>query len=254
MQDHAIEPELMQPPPRRVQPNSTWWAQRIMGLVCVLVFVGIPIGMWLGETRPVRLLAAEGRTVSGQVIGKRTYHGKSTSYRVDYTFRDASGVGRVSSHSVRWARYISLNEGGPVEVTYLPDRPDVSRPWRVTAEDASSAGVQFLVFAIIFGIVSGVGVYACEWDARKHYALAERGEVAAAYVLSARKVRTKNGAIWRLTYTFADRLGREHEARVSANASRLRDVREGSRLTVLYLPERPKVTLPYAALNVRVIG
>ncbi len=248
-----IPPELTQPP-RRVRPTAAWWAQRVVGWVGPGLLLVMIAAVWLTDAGPIRQLASGGRVTTGEVAGLRVVRGKSTTYKVEYRFRDEAGVTHEARSSVRHSIYSALREGGPVEVAYLPERPQVSRPWRVSAEDARD---RTTLICLLLGITVPLGAAIaglCEWDTRKHYALAQRGDVAVARVTSARKVQAKGGPMWVTTYTFQDGLGREQAAKGNVSVRHVPEVREGTPLTVLYLRERPEVSLPYAALMVRVVG
>lgn len=251
MDDYVIEPELARPAPRPVRPKAGWWGQRVLGFGLLLAFPVANLCMWTCGVKRVREVHDRGRVAVGVVEHLREVHGKSTSYHVDYSYRDGSGNSHSGHRAVSHSVFRSLTEGGPVDVTYLPENPGIKRLGRVTDRDV--AHINWFAFFLFFG--SGAlclgGFAACEKDARKHYALGERGQAAVGEVTELRVYRGKSTA-YCVRYAFKDALGQTHSRQARARKQLYESLSEGTRLTILYDPKRPQVSLLYAELMVSV--
>jgi hypothetical protein len=98
-------------------------------------FVGMPfliIGIYTGiqtMTQQGRL-QREGQSVQGMVLTKAIQGGKKSSnesYQITYRFSTANGKVVMGEASVSLEIWDRLEERGPVQVTYLPDKPQSNR-------------------------------------------------------------------------------------------------------------------------------
>ena len=106
-------------------------------IIITLAIVGALVwrGMQFGE------LARHGLPVTGIVVRKfRTGSGKAGSMgrRIAFCYVAADGVEHRRAATVASSKWAELEEGGPIQLVYLPAKPGVSAPaWLV--EDARKA-------------------------------------------------------------------------------------------------------------------
>ncbi|GAA2824049.1 hypothetical protein EDC40_105152 [Aminobacter aminovorans] len=106
-------------------------------IIITLAIVGALVwrGMQFGE------LARHGLPVTGIVIRKfRTGAGNAGSMgrRIAFSYVAADGVEHRRAATVSGSKWVELEEGGPIQLVYLPEKPGVSAPaWLV--EDARKA-------------------------------------------------------------------------------------------------------------------
>lgn len=251
MEDYMIEKELTLPPPRTVHPKASWWGERLFGFALLIAFPVANVCMWTYGVQRIHSLRDRGQVVQGVVEGLYEEHGKSTSYDVVYTFTDEHGDGHHGHRQISEASYQSLEEGGPVEVTYLPDNPEVSRPWRVEDGHVTTMDGEALVLFLLSAPVLVGCFIACEKDVRKHYYLGERGTAVTGEVTGFREVRGKH-TDYKVAYSFKDLFGNAYSKEVSVRKAFYDSLSTGSPLTILYDPERPQVSLLYTQLKVSV--
>lgn len=103
-----------------------WWA--LFPLLFIIAFIGIAV--WRG--RQFGALACHGVTVPGTVVKKfrsGSADGElSRGRRIAFTYRGPDGQEYRRAASVTLGKWHELEEGMPIEVVCLPDRPGVSAP------------------------------------------------------------------------------------------------------------------------------
>ena len=109
------------PPANPDESLTTAW---LLLIASVAILCGV---LWFGAFPEIRL-AAEGREVSGQVTGRHTESGRSTSYYLHYSFVDADGGARVALGRVAFETYRDARLGDPITVVYVPSAPGIQRP------------------------------------------------------------------------------------------------------------------------------
>ena len=97
----------------------------------------------------------EGQSTQGMVLTKAIQVGKKSSdssYRITFCFTTADGKVVNGSASVSPELWDGLEERGPVQVTYLPDKPQSNR-----VDGKKVDWMLPIVFAIVGGIVTSLG-------------------------------------------------------------------------------------------------
>jgi len=134
-----------------------WFSGIFLTIGSLFLVVGLSVGVhrYNIEDR----LMKEGRTVEGMVLTKKIHtasrkQGKrsSPSYRVTFQFVPTQGASIDGTAEVKMEVWDSLEERGPIQVTYLPDEPEHYR-----VEGQTSGWVLPMVFAAIGGLLAPVG-------------------------------------------------------------------------------------------------
>lgn len=89
------------------------------------------IGLLVWRGRQVGELARRGQSVQGTVVRKfRTGMGNAGSMgrRIAFTYRGPDGREYRRAASITTSKWMDLEEGGPIELVFLPDKPGVSAP------------------------------------------------------------------------------------------------------------------------------
>ena len=123
-------------------------------LVLFLIFVGMGVYTVRGGQAALeryRLLDTRGQAASGQVTGKSMTGSKNTRYLLDYTFTDAGGARRDGVSPVSSSVYYATQTGGPVSVTYLPDRKNVATIGQSVGKRDAQTDVHAGYFLIVLG-------------------------------------------------------------------------------------------------------
>ncbi len=138
----------------------------------IFLLAGVPVliaGVWLltGVFAQQRI-DKEGRPAQGTILSKtrstsstsRSTTSSTTSYSVTYRFTTSTGEIRRGSARVDRRTWEELIERGPVEVSYLPESPEVSRiPGQIDLTLMSSLFVGLGALAVLVGSVTfGLGV------------------------------------------------------------------------------------------------
>jgi len=183
-------------------------------------------------------LDREGAAAEATVTRVWRTGGKSTSYRLSYTFE----VGRqpVGGHSqAPHDLWRTLKVGDRIPVRYIPADPSVNHPasWPVSVTPewiVAFVPASFLAITAIFG-----------WMIRRQWRLLAEGRPAPGVVTKARRV--KNQRI--LHYEFRTMDGAVRKGR--SNARHLYAI--GEPVCVLYDPERPGTSQVYPLPFVRLV-
>lgn len=110
-------------------------------VLVIVVFAAAFIGIAVWRGRQFGELARRGVPVTGQVVKKfRTGSGKAGAKgkRIAFTYRGPDGAEYRRAASIVTSKWREFEEGSPIELVCLPDKPGVSAPaWLV--EDARKA-------------------------------------------------------------------------------------------------------------------
>lgn len=140
-----------------------WW--RPLLFVCALL-VAPALTVWHGWT--YARLVDDGVAATAAVTGRtRNYSNRSTSYYVEYAFRDFAGRRWSGSQRIDETIYAQLRVGQPIEIVYSRSNPDLSVAYMSVLREQ----VTFLSFvSLIIAIIAGGTAW---WW---HYALAKTRE------------------------------------------------------------------------------
>jgi hypothetical protein len=250
--NHPFEPELAQPPPRRIcgRGGRGDGCLRVFILPHTIVGMGLLVG---AVTRTLIWLAVLlfGTEIQGQVVRKTESRGSKGHwfYSVEYTFR-LDGVDYTDRVSLGEADYAAVKEGQVVDVRavkWMPERghwPQLRGYWPLWE-------VGILWFAALFwnGILSVFlwQAYGRPWFQRR---LVCHGLVTTGVVRDVRFGRNRGTPCWKIRYEYAcapddEESGRLYTGSVKATGPEAAAVRAGDILTVLYDPQRPSWSVPY---------
>lgn len=124
----------------------------------LIIAVGIPIVLSVaGKTER---FATQGQVVQAKVDGLRVSRGKSTSYKVSYTF-EFEGTPIYDEETVGRSEYDSLAYGSTVPITVMPGNPYSHRYGLVTQQDArdQQMGGSLLVMFLSLSVGVGAAIY-----------------------------------------------------------------------------------------------
>jgi hypothetical protein len=141
------------------QPSFFGLARRSFGLLFgggwllggVVMLLGA--GVFAGREQE---FAANGVVTTGIVLEKQFFAAdsdSSTEYRVGYRFTTPDGRVVEASETVDVGVWEGLIERGPIEIQYLPDRPETNR---LTPGSDIVGALIFLLLAVVFGGIGGV--------------------------------------------------------------------------------------------------
>lgn len=110
--------------------------------VVIIVVAMIAVLVWRG--RQFGELARRGIDVQGTVVSKFRTHAKGPGWRgrrMAFTYRGPDGVEYRRAASVSVGKWNEFEEGGPIQLVCLPDKPGVSAPkWLVEEARKALAG------------------------------------------------------------------------------------------------------------------
>lgn len=191
--------------------GGTWFA-----VGALFVVVGAALGV--NHTNVEKRLIAGGRAAEGVVLtkeialairGSPTYH---VTFRFDTVDRRTlRGAAELEPDAWR-----ALAERGPIDVTYLPERPGTYRVSGQTDSDVVLTLVLCLV-GVAFAAVGGFLLLPMLRARSRETALERHGTIAGATVLEVAPANVRIDGVpqWKLTYRFRDAQGRTHEGTCS---------------------------------------
>ncbi len=190
----------------------------------IFLLAGIPIlcvGIWLtGNAADQKKLDREGRTAQGILLTKTTHTSSSsrsstptTSYYATYRFTTSSGQVMRGTSQVDRQTWERLVERAPVEVTYLPAAPAISR-----IAGASEDGFMALIFTGLGVMATLIGIILFPTGIRQAHTarrLRVQGIPVAATVEKVSEANASfNGvAQWWVFYTYLDHQGQTWRGR-----------------------------------------
>lgn len=211
-----------------------------------LLFVGVGGGVGIYSGRLDAGLTADGARTQGVVLSKEISapNDGSASYRV--TFRFATSLGETIRGSAQLdpATWDSLVERGPIEIVYLPDRPQT---YRVAGQSDGDAVLAF-VFPLIGGVLSVVGGVVLVNALRTGRLARELGRSGAVTVgsvteVSPSRLRINGVTQWVLRYRFQDPSGRVHEGKCALAPHEAASWQPGASGRVRYDARHPRTHL-----------
>jgi hypothetical protein len=241
---HSIEPELMQPPPRRL--SLVLRAETRTGAGCVALFF-LPF-MVIGIYTFVQVLHASvvlafHRTAEAQITDKREdYDSESGShYRVFFTFRVGERTYRARDE-VECAAFGTFSVGNRVRVHYLPLTPG----WHAFLEQETTfpSRVRFhWGFTLFWNAILSVFIVPVCLALRRARALVRFGTPVVGTIVEKSTQSQEDSTRYLLRYVFEaeDHGGgrRRMEKEETVSQEEWDGIREGEELTVLYMPGRP---------------
>lgn len=244
---YQLEPELRfgLPRPARIKPQEI---ASLWGIVLVTLTIACLIG-WRAslDLSDLYALRDHGKTWQAVVTDKRTVHSKSDTYYVSYLLR-AKNTLIEDEDSVSSSLYERLRKGDSLSVTFLPEQPEIHRLGYVKDRRVRAGWVNWGL-----GMLAGTGIFilliaAMVYEARQELYLVRYG-VPAAAVISALVPPEPNAKIpnYSVTYRFLLPTGEQtRKCSVSSEVGKL--LTEGSTVTVLYDPAKPRHSCLYSAL------
>jgi hypothetical protein len=235
--------ELGGPLPRTVMLNLDGDARYLL-IIVLLFFVGG--GIWLGwkgyddvlQFKNGALLRSNGRNVVGEVTGfSRPSHGP-TSVHYKFAFDGVNYFGAAEEPEAK--PETSLNKADKIFVRFLPSNPAVNHPcaW----EWSLATGWVWVAFQVFFWGVGGIAlVFLC-----RDRTLARKGNVATGIVTNC--VPTDRS--FHIEYEFRTADGTP----MKGNTDRKEQHERGTRVWILYMPQRPRRNDLYPLLLFDVLG
>ena len=152
------------------------------------------------------------KTIISSTSGFGSHRRSSRSYHDSYRFGTPEGREFEDAAGVYSDAWDKLAEGGPIQVTYLPDEPLTNRVEGRTDLGSAVAGV------LMGGLLAIVGGALFFWQLRRFLRtsrLRREGTTAEATVLQVERASmfVKNAQQWRIRYRYLDHLGRTWEGR-----------------------------------------
>jgi len=184
-----------------------------------VIFLGVGIAVGVTRSNLAERLATAGRSTEGVVLGKEISTSSSNSaasYRVTFRFKDESGNTVRGSAEVGADAWDALAENGPIELVFLPDRPQTYRVRGQTDSDLVITWVFGSVGALLT-LVGGALVYFALLDRARVGELERSGVLTSATVVDVVPSSMRiNGVVqWKVRYRFRDAHGHTHEGRVT---------------------------------------
>ena len=227
--------------------NSNFWFWfGGLWLAIGVLFVGVGGGIGLQRSRLEARFEDEGSRTQGIVLTKQRSRPNDgpERYRVTFRFSDARGETIRGAARVERDACDSLVERGPIDVVFLPARPEAHR---VTGQDDGGAVLAF-VFPLTGGVLTVVGAFVLGNALRTRRlarALGRSGAVAVGSVtdVGPGRVRINGVPQWVLRYRFQDASGRAHEGRCSLSPEEAASWQPGARARVRYDARNPRAHL-----------
>jgi hypothetical protein len=235
--------ELVGQLPRTVTLNLDGDARYLLWIV-LLFFVGG--GIWLGwkgyddvqQFKDRALLRSNGRDVVAEVTGLSYHRHGPTS--VDYEFRFNGATYPGSAEEPNAGPGTSLHKSDKILVRFLPSNPAVNHPY--AWEWSPAIGWVGVAFQVFFWAMGGAALVVLCRDRT----LARKGHVASGVVTSC----VLKDRFFHVEYEFRTADG----APMKGNTDRKEEYETGTRVWVLYLPQRPRRNDLYPLLLFDVAG
>ena len=218
-----------------------WFGGIWLAIGVLFLIVGVAVGV--NHAKLAARFTAAGRTVQGEVLGKEisSSSGGSATYHATFRYTGERGENVRGSADLTPEAWDALVEGGPVEVTYLPDRPQT---YRVRGERDTDT-VLSLVFGgvgAVLAIVGGFLLFTALRKLRRDAELTRSGVLAAATVVEVGpgNLRINGVPQWKLRYRFRDSLGHSHDGLCTLSASEAQSWKAGAAGRVRYDSRNPR--------------
>jgi hypothetical protein len=245
---YPVGPDCLPETPRAIGWNRK--ARVLRAAVIAGLMLGpnaILLGGWFsGED--LRELEARGRVTNGQITETSIrHHRRSQEYLVVYSY-ELNGRSYRRTESVTHAEYARHSRGKPCEVTYLPDRPDVSYPGspRPPLERHNDTTV---VFATLAAVGLAIWLACVVYLLRRERFLAREGEPVVGRVTDRGEQRRKQQTLYFVYHEFRSPADRTVTSWHYVPRTLYERLRPGQRVTVLYDPANPNRHLPLYAFK-----
>lgn len=248
-----LEPELVDPGPRRVR--FTWQTQACRYGLLNLAILILLFAQWRVSVnlRELGELAAQGRMIQGRVTQLRESHGKSTSYYVCYEFQPISGGDFLEDRiSVSHTEYRNTSVGDPISVTFLPARPEEHRVGVVNQARIENTRSNATMGLLIGGLVAAGILGGLEYYFRSRLALLRDGIGTVGQVVDHKVIRSKS-TTYKLVYRYWLPDGDLIYGEATVPRTVFDRFADTAPLTVLYSPRYPRSGIPYATLTEAVV-
>lgn len=229
-------------------------ASRLFLLLLLVFAVGLLGYLADRDLGDLSALKAHGRTTYAHVADKHITHGKSDTYYLDYTF-DGDGTWVDGDKSVGRDEYEDTRPGEPIEVTFLPSRPETHRLGTVTQARIQKRQGGWLWGGLAAFAFFGLLLAGVEATFRRHLTLLRDGSVAAGTVTdrSTSPISSSQKAFF-VTYQFTAEgrfavASRSYSKKVTCSQRFYEQAELGQVLTILYHPAHPSQSIPYRMLT-----
>jgi hypothetical protein len=245
---YPVDPGCLPPTPRAIAWNRK--ARLLRTAVIAGLMLGpnaILLGGWF-SAEDLRELEARGRVANGQI--KETtirHHRRSREYVVTYSY-ELNGRDYRRTVSVSPGEYARHSRGKPCEVTYLPDRPDVSYPGD-PGPPLGRHNETTVVFATMAAIGLAIWLARVVYVLRRERFLAREGEPIVGKVTDRGEERRKQQTVYYVYHEFRSPAEQTVTSRDYVPRSLYEILRPGQRVTVLYDPANPNRHLPLYAFK-----
>jgi Protein of unknown function (DUF3592) len=233
-----------------ISPKNFWlWFGGIwLSVGTIFLVVGVSIGVYRSMLND--RLDKEGRTVDGMVLTKEVYrtsskkgNKSSPSYRITFRFVPREGDTVQGAADMNVEDWDALAERGPVQVTYLPDRP---QSYRVAGQDREV--VLPLVFGVVGGVVGSIGgfiVLTAVGTRKREKELSATGMSAEATItdIGPSYLRINGVPQVKLRYRFQDGQGKTREGSCTMSPEEAGNWPPGHKGQVRYNPRKPKTNV-----------
>lgn len=226
------------PTPRRIRASRR--VRIIRGLLLVPMVVLPLLLEWAGrsDARDLQKLLDEGEVVATQVTGLHSRNGRSTDYYLDTAFildeRRYEVCDRVSRD-----RFTTTSVGDPVDVTFLPERPERARLDRVDEATIQRSLLGCRVGGGVLGFVFLFVLALVEWVNRKARRLLRTGDAVMARVVTTHPMFGDGPCGAHVNYRFRTADGTEVSGKSFLSPRLPDDVAAGVAMVALYDRERP---------------
>jgi hypothetical protein len=138
-----------------------WAALRWIILACALLVAPVSAA-WDGWT--YHLLTTEGVEATAVVTGKTRSSRRSTTYTIEYRFRDTAGGVRSGSQRVGYKAYAGLAYGQRIPIVYSRSNPDFSAAYLDVLRERVAT---FSLVSLLLGICAGSATWWWAYALRK---------------------------------------------------------------------------------------
>jgi Protein of unknown function (DUF3592) len=245
---YPVGPECLPPAPRAIAWNSR--ARRLRAALIAALMLGpnaiLLLGWSMGDD--LRALESRGRSTIGRVIDKTSHYNRRSKELIIVYSYEVNGRSYRTSTMVSADEYAALAAGKSCDVTYLPDKPDVSYPgnpdfrlqWHNTVT---------VFFATLAATGLAIGLAFVVFTFRRERLLAREGEAGVGRVTDRGETRRRQRTLYYVYHEF-----------VSPGETTVTDwhyvpqplwdrLRPGLRITVLYDTANPERHLPLYAFK-----
>lgn len=236
----TIPSELMGLRPRRVRLSGNCLLQ--VTIATTLLVLGVAGAVWIGvdAVRQTQHKAAlrQGGSEGVALITSRGREGRSATVTVRYDF-NVNGEIFTGKADVPDQLNSSLQASGSLPILYLPADPTVNHPaaWEWSPQWGSLFGP--MIFA-------GAGIFSLALVRTQRRLVVDGVPVVAV-------VTACSGPVGRSVWFGVKYEFRTEDGRVMEGSGRSENRQEvGTKICVLYLPQNPEKSLPYASANYRV--